>query len=75
MKISVTVPREWEKRNRKLLNGHRVSNSHKKAVDIGYTFNLHILKMVNFKVYFISIKNKIKFQRYIQLQCYLMELL
>lgn len=48
----------------KLFNGERVSNSHNKAIDIDYKFNasnLHTLKMVNFKVYFISIKNKMKF--------------
>lgn len=58
--LRVTIAREQERSNGKLFNGLRVSNSHKKAIDAGYTFNatnFHTLEVVNFKVYFISIKS------------------
>lgn len=60
----MTIAREWERSNGKLFNGLRVSNSHEKAIDVGYTFNatnFHTLEVVNFKAYFISIKSKMKF--------------
>lgn len=47
-----------------------VSNLHKKATYIGYTYNatkLHTLKIAKFKLYFISIKTKMKFKRGIHL--------